>query len=124
MKFPTFITVGDDDSIIVSDRDNNCVVIFNSDGSVRDKFGSTGTGKGQLKRPYGVATDGEYILVANNENNRIQVFKYNGQFVSMIESKDDPLKGPRGLLVTQDGYVYVVDSGNSCVKKYKYRHVP
>ena len=124
LKFPTFITVGDDDSIIVSDRDNNCVVIFNSDGSVRDKFGSTGTGKGQLKRPYGVATDGEYILVANNENNRIQIFKYNGQFVSMIESKDDPLKGPRGLLVTQDGYVYVVDSGNSCVKKYKYRHVP
>ena len=85
---------------------------------------NSGTGKGQLKESHGVATNGEYILVADSANNRIQVFNCNGEFVLMIESKDDPLKYPRGLAVTGDGHVYVVDHGNHCIKKYKYRRTP
>ena len=119
-KYPAYITTNDDDSLIVTDKDNDCVYIFNSNGTVRHKFGNTGTGKGQLKKPHGVATDGEYILVADSENDRIQVFNCNGQFVSILESKDDPLNSPRGL-VTRDGYVYATDNGNNCIKKYRYK---
>ena len=123
LKLPGSIAISNDDSVIVSDIDDDCVYVFSPDGSVRHKFGSSGTGKGQLKWPYGVATDGEYILVADSGNNRIQVFRYNGTFVSMIESKDDPLLYPFGLLVTGDGYVYVADFLNHCIKKHKYRHM-
>ena len=69
-----------------------------------------------------MATDGEYILVADSGNKRIQVYKLDGTFVSMIESPNDPLKTPRGLAVTKNGYVYVVDCDNHCIKKYKYRN--
>ena len=124
LKFPGFIAISNDDSIIVADMRDDCVYVFSPDGSVRHKFGSSGTGKGQLKWPHGVATDGEYILVGDRGNNRIQVFRYNGTFVSMIESKDDPLQFPFGLVVTGDGYVYVADHDNHCIKKYKYRHMP
>ena len=119
--YPGCITIADDDSVIVSDNENDCIYIFNPDGSTRHKFGSSGTGKGQLTKPWGVATDGEYILVAESENNRIQVFRCDGTFVSMIESQDDPLNTPRGLAVTKDGHVYVADCNNHCIKKYKYR---
>ena len=124
LKFPGFIAISNDDSVIVADALDGCVYVFSPDGSVRHKFGSSGTGKGQLKEPAGVATDGEYILVGDKGNNRIQVFRYNGTFVSMIESKDDPLQFPFGLVVTGDGYVYVADYFNHCIKKYKYRHMP
>ena len=119
--YPDHITIADDNSVIVSDNENDCIFIFNPDGSIRHKFGSSGTGKGQLKQPCGVATDGENIMVADNGNNRIQVFKCDGTFVSMIESQDDPLKNTRGLAVTKDGYVYVADCDLHCIKKYKYR---
>ena len=124
LEGPGSIAISNDDSIIVADVLDDCVYVFSPDGSVRHKFGSSGTGKGQLKWPHGVATDGEYILVADSANDRIQVFRYNGTFVSMIESKDDPLQYPWGLLVTGDGYVYVADNDNHCIKKYKYRHMP
>ena len=125
LKKGGFISINDDDdSIIVPDSIDNCVYILNSDGGVRHKFGSSGTAKGQLKNPYGVVTDGENILVADSGNNRIQVFNGDGKFVSIIESKDDPLFDPRGMTVTKDGYVYVADSCHHCVKKYRYRNVP
>ena len=122
VKDPAFITVSDDDSIIVADHSNNRICIFNTDGKMTHTFGTSGTGKGQLKGPYGVATDGNNILVADNGNKRIQVFRLDGTFVSIIESKDSPLISPLGLAITGDGYVYVVDQKMHGIKKYKYKN--
>ena len=118
---PGYIAIGDDDAIISPDEDNDCIFIFNSNGTVRHQFGSSGTGNGQLKQPRGVAADGEYIVVSELGNDRIHVFKNDGTFVSVIESTEDPLDGPCGLALTSDGYVYVADTNNDCIKKYKYR---
>ena len=119
--YPGYITIANDDSVILSDNKNDCIFILNPDCSIRQKFGSSGSEEGELKQPWGVATHGENILVADSGNNRMQVFQLDGTFVSMIVRREDPLKSPRGLMVTNDGHVYVVDSGNHCIKKYKYR---
>ena len=123
LSSPGYIAIDVDGAIIATDELDDCVLIFNSNGTFRHAFGSSGAGNGQLNQPRGVATDGEYILVSEVGNNRVQVFKYDGTFVSMIESIDDPLDGPCGLALTSDGYVYVADTENSCIKKYKYRDV-
>ena len=121
ISLPGYIYVNDDDSVIVPDRQKHCINIFNPDGTLRHRFGSPGTGKGQVNEPYGIASDGEYILVTDHCNNRIQVFKYDGTIVSIIESSGDPLLKPKGLSVTEDGHVYVADWGHHCIKKYRYR---
>ena len=121
LKLPGHICISNDDSMIVPENANDCICIFNADGTLRHKFGSTGTGKGQLKQPCGVATDGEYILVGEIGNKRIQVFKNDGTFVSMIESFENPLLKPQGLAVTRDGHVFVSDMDNHCISKYKYK---
>ena len=123
IKRPGYISINDDDSIIVPDRTEDCIYIFNPDGTVKHRFGSSGTGKGQLKGPYGIASDGEYILVTEERNNRLQVFRHDGTFVSILGNGEDPLLTPRGMAVTKDGHVYVVDRGHHCIKKYKYKDV-
>ena len=122
-SYPGCICTNDDGKIIVPDAHDNCIYLYTPDGTVSHKFGTGGTGNGELIFPISVATDGEYILVAEGTNKRIQVFRYDGTSVSMIESTADPLHEPRGLAVTDDGHVYVVDRDNHCVKKYKYRDV-
>ena len=122
--YPGYIAITDDGTVIVPDENNDCIYILNKDGTVRHTFGSSGTGNGELKQPCGVAADSDYILISEVGNNRVQIFKHDGTFVSMIESTEDPLDHPRGLAVTKDGHVYVVDTLNDCIKKYKYRDVP
>ena len=124
MESPGYIAMDEEGRIIVPDKNNDRVTILSADGSVQKTLGSPGTGKGQLKQPRGIATDGQYILVGEAGNNRIQVFTYDGAFVSMIESSGDPLFEPRGLAVTKDGHVYVADRNHNCIKKYKYRDMP
>merc|ERR1712176_171324 len=34
----------------------------------------------------------------------------------------DPLYGPQGVAVTSSGNIAVADSGNHCIKVYKYHH--
>lgn len=118
---PSFICIGKDDTIIVTDTNNNNVLLFDNKGRLLRSFGIMGSSKGQLFQPFGVATDNENILVADSGNRRIQVFTMDGTFVSMIESLDKPLDQPRGLGLTCDGHVLVADRDNHCIKKFRYK---
>ena len=53
---------------------------------------------------------------------RIQVFDQFGSFLSYVNTGGCPLYGPQGLAITPEpaGHVVVADSGNHCVKVYKY----
>ena len=120
-EHPAFICIGENDAIIVSDTNNDCVRIFDKDGKFQRQFGRSGSGKGELKRPFGVAADKEHILVVDSGNRRIQVFTKDGQFVSMMESTEDPFEQPRGMAITEDGHAYIADRDNHCIKKFKYK---
>lgn len=50
----------------------------------------------------------------------VQVFDRNGSFLSYVNTAAEPLYGPQGLAITSDGQVVVADSGNHCIKFYKY----
>lgn len=120
---PTFVCVGEDDSIIVSDGDNHRIQVFDKMGKFLYQFGSKGNGKGEFNMPFGVAADLHgNILVVDGGNKRIQIFKTGGEFVCCIESLVDKMNAPRGIAVTSDGYVLVADRDNHCVKKFKYLH--
>ena len=120
---PTFVCVGDDDTIIVSDGDNHRIQVFDKVGKFLYKFGCKGSGKGEFNMPFGVATDNHgNILVVDGGNKRIQVFKTGGEFVFCIESLGDKMSAPRGIAVTSNGHVLVADRDNHCIKKFKYLH--
>ena len=61
--------------LYVADSGNNCICIFRLDGSFVAKFGKEGSGDGEFKFPYGVATDSDgFVYVCDYLNNRIEVF--------------------------------------------------
>ncbi len=48
-------------------------------------FGTSGSGPGQFNYPHGIAVDGEgNVLVADNDNHRIQQFTAEGQLITSV----------------------------------------
>lgn len=85
------------------------------------RFGSFGSGPGQLREPRGVALGGGDLFVADEVNSRVEVFGSNGEFVRSIGSAGSgsgQLSGPRGVAVDSAGNVWVVDSGNSRIEEF------
>ncbi len=108
---PTNTAVGLDGSLFISDGYGNARVHqFSPDGQLRKSWGEPGSGPGEFNLPHGVAIDTQgRVLVADRENNRIQVFTPDGEFVS--EYTD--LIRPCALYVDDDGMIYVAELGRS-----------
>lgn len=104
-------------NIIVGDRSNHRIQIFDVNGQLRYKFGSEGSRPGQFNRPAGVAVTREgHVVVADKDNHRIQVLKVDGTFLFMFGSKggnDGQMIYPYDVAVNHmDGRIAVTDTGN------------
>ncbi|ESO09257.1 hypothetical protein HELRODRAFT_156422 [Helobdella robusta] len=104
--------------IIVCD---NRLQVFTNSGLYKHELSGDTSSKGSFG---GVCFDGlGKFLATKLEKGRcvIQVFDaLSHNFLYEIDSFNDKLKRPCGLTVSSDGFVYVVDLGNDCVKKYRY----
>lgn len=104
-------------NIIIGDRSNHRIQVFDSNGVFSHAFGSEGSRPGQFNRPAGVAVtkDGD-IVVADKDNHRIQKFQLNGKLMHHFGSRgsnDDQMVYPYDVAVHQeDGRIVVTDTGN------------
>ena len=80
---PTDIAVADDGSFYVSDGyGNSRIVKFSKEGKYLYEWGKRGGLSGELYTPHGIDLDSDgNVYVADRENNRIQEFDANGQFL-------------------------------------------
>lgn len=104
-------------NIVVGDRSNHRIQVFDITGVFKYKFGSEGVRPGQFNRPAGVAMTREgHVVVADKDNHRIQVLKIDGSFLFMFGSKggnDGQMIYPYDVAVNQfDGRIAVTDTGN------------
>ncbi len=102
-----------------------CISIATSATSADFKFafGSQGSGDGQFENPYSVAVgSGGKIYVTDTFNDRIQVFKPNGVFLSAFGSSgtgDGEFSLPQGIAVGGGGNIYVADTVNNRVQVFR-----
>lgn len=88
------------------------VVYDGSDGKELRRFGSSGDGPGQFRRPNGVVVADDLLFVIERDNHRVQVLRVPG-FEPVLSFGSEALIKPYGAWVnkTDVGYeVYVTDS--------------
>ncbi|XP_078664011.1 tripartite motif-containing protein 2-like [Branchiostoma floridae x Branchiostoma belcheri] len=149
-KDPGLVCVDGEDNIIVSDIENDCVQVFDSNLVFKHKFGEEYDGdsddddgdnddddqfnnipRQDMFGPMGVSVDSKGNIVLSNigyfsgkrgaeHGKKLQVFCPDGTWVSTISSDGDKLNRPHGVAVTEDGHVFVADTDDHCIRKYRY----
>jgi phosphodiesterase/alkaline phosphatase D-like protein len=93
-------------------------------------FGAAGSGNGQFSGPAGIAFDESSgdVYIVDQENNRVQRFDAEGNYLSQFNGSDNPsfpggLLSPTWIAVDDSaseskGDTYVIDSGHNVVDKF------
>ncbi|KAK6728962.1 hypothetical protein RB195_006177 [Necator americanus] len=106
--------------VLVADRSNNRIQIFDRDGGFLAKFGCGGTRPGQFDRPAGVTVNTRNnIVVADKDNHRIQVFDENGNFLLKFGERGRPIgmfNYPWGVATNSQNHIAVSDTRNHRVQ--------
>jgi len=105
-NLPTDIAFAPDGSMFMTDGYGNARVHkFSADAQYLFSWGEPGTAPGQFNLPHGVWIDRRgRVLVADRENDRVQVFDQNGKLLSVWSTE---LIGPAFFYVDDDDIVYI-----------------
>jgi sugar lactone lactonase YvrE len=101
----TDVAIAANGDLFVSDGYGNCRVHhFSPTGELLHSWGEVGEGPGEFRLPHAIVStvDGR-LLVADRENDRIQVFAADGTFLDAWTG----LQRPTDLAVAADGRIYV-----------------
>lgn len=104
---PTKLAIAPNGDLYVSDGyANSRVHRFSATGELLMSWGEPGTAPGQFHVPHSlVVSPGEQLLVADRENDRIQLFSLDGRFVD--EWID--MRRPSALAIDRSGFVFVTE---------------
>lgn len=113
-NLPTDIDVAASGELFVTDGYGNARVHkFAPDGTLLHSWGEPGTAPGQFNLPHGVWIDHKgRVLVADRENDRIQVFGHDGALLGIWPAT---LIGPATIYVDADDIVYVTEHNGGYV---------
>ena len=116
---PFGIAIGPNDQLIVTG--NYKVYIRDTEGNPINEWGDFGGKLGEFYNPLGVDVDENGVIyVADQNNNRIQMFDLDGNFVNAM-GVDQKTPGyfyfPSGITIVNH-YVYVADGGNNRIQKF------
>jgi DNA-binding beta-propeller fold protein YncE len=103
-NLPTDVALAPDGDIYVSDGyGNNRVHRFSPEGELLLSWGEAGEGPGQFNLPHGIWVREEKVYVADRQNNRIQIFTSDGEYIDQWGG----FKQPCDLSIDEAGIVYV-----------------
>ncbi|MBX7159993.1 MAG: hypothetical protein K1X95_06850 [Acidimicrobiia bacterium] len=117
VSMPTDVAIDSDGSIWVADKSRNDVQHLSSTGAYLGKLSGQG-----LNQTWGVAVYDGHVFVASSGSNQIKIWTTSGAFVTSYGSGGSTLgrfQGPKGLDVSDDGHLYVVEHGGERVQELR-----
>jgi streptogramin lyase len=102
---PTNVAVAPNGDLYVSDGYGNARVHrFTADGKLVQSWGEPGIGPGEFYLPHGICVaDNGQVLVTDRENDRIQIFSPDGEFIDQWTH----VQRPTDVFIDSDGLIYV-----------------
>ena len=113
---PAGVAFDSDDCLYVVDSANHRVQKFTLDGKHLLKFGSEGSGDGELKYPNGLTIHDGKVYVSDCDNKRISVFQTDGKFHHTIVS--GVLGKPYDVTVTGSNQLLIADYDHHCIHTF------
>jgi len=114
---PNDVVVAPNGTIFVSEghgAGNNRVLKFSKDGKFIKSWGKLGTGPGEFDQPHALAFDSKgRLFVGDRNNNRIQIFDQDGNFLSEMRQ----FSRPSGIYIDKHDNIYVADSESMSVAR-------
>jgi DNA-binding beta-propeller fold protein YncE len=104
------------DVILVSEYGAHCISVFKRrDGALLRRFGSRGSGDGQLYSPHGLCfmSGHRHVAVADSHNHRVSVFSVEGEFIRHVGV--GTLNSPTGVACSAFDELVVADFDNNRV---------
>jgi len=121
---PSDFIVTDNNEIVVCDKDDNSIVIFNEYGDFIRRFCSTGQGPSELNHPMRIGILDNNLAVLDCNNNRVQILSIDGKYIQSYQAPPITslyLSGSR-IVFTDDGEYYFnpgsYDSESLIIQKY------
>lgn len=104
---PSDVAFGSNGEFFVSDGYvNTRVMKYAANGKLLKMWGKPGKGPGEFNLPHSIILDSQgRVLVADRENNRVQIFDQEGQFLA-----EWPGMAPYGLAFDKGGTLFVADA--------------
>ena len=117
---PTDVAVSANNHLLIADWGNSCIYTFTLDGHYVGKFGTQGSSRGQLYRPYSLTTDlNGFIIVADTCNHRVAIFDEVGNCIHCFGSygsANGQFNFPCGIALSPNGNIYVSDHNNKRIQ--------
>ncbi|XP_018011334.1 uncharacterized protein LOC108668604 [Hyalella azteca] len=122
LRMPAGVAVSGNKLLVADTANHKCRVYHRTSGKLLATLGGRGSNQAQLESPECVAVDAcGFFLVGDTGNNRIQVFRPNGNFVRYLgcrNGKAGELSMVTGLAVTPSLEVLAVDCCQHLVLVY------
>jgi len=139
---PIGIEADSSDDIWVADHNNHRIQKFDRNGNFLEMWGwgvqdgsstfqtctsgcqqgKVGTGNGQFNGPNGIAIDSsDDVYVVENDNNRVQKFESDGEFITMwggLGSGDGEFTWPLEIEADSSDNIYIADHSNNRIQKF------
>ena len=100
-------------NIYITDTKNFRVQVLTQDGEFIRTFGTKGNKPGEFLCPSWIHVDGKFVYVTDYRSRYVSVFNVSGKFIHRFGA--DILGHPEGIVVDEDGFVYVADSDKRMV---------
>ena len=109
---PTGLSVDKDGALYVVDSNNQRIQRIALNGDVK-RYGRAGENPGELWGPQSVSVEplGQFFFVADQGNQRVQCYGFNGQHRTVMNG----FKSPSGVSFDASGRLWIADTGNSRV---------
>eukprot|EP00697_Spironema_sp_BW2_P002512 gnl/Spiro4/13332_TR7091_c0_g1_i1.p1 gnl/Spiro4/13332_TR7091_c0_g1~~gnl/Spiro4/13332_TR7091_c0_g1_i1.p1 ORF type:complete len:336 (+),score=59.94 gnl/Spiro4/13332_TR7091_c0_g1_i1:145-1008(+) len=102
--------------------DNRRVMMFSSEGTFMQSFGSQGRGDGQFATPWRACVGhNDQVVVVDSSNNCVQVFASDGTFLLKFGTcgmTAGRFYYPQGVCVDLGGNIIVADTGNNRIQQF------